>query len=71
MFISFNFPLLSDWLSDVRKNNSDILIVPRFLFDQYTPQLFQALLSDVQAMERCARIVLDFMQVCCYSKILE
>uniref|UniRef100_A0A914X8L6 Chitinase domain-containing protein 1 n=2 Tax=Plectus sambesii TaxID=2011161 RepID=A0A914X8L6_9BILA len=50
------------WIKDVRSNNSDIKIVPRFLFEKWSPPELQQLFGDELLQERCAKAVIDFLQ---------
>ncbi|VDP17982.1 unnamed protein product [Soboliphyme baturini] len=50
------------WISDIRRNNSLIKIVPRFVFEKWDFSNFRILLSDENFQNRCITSVLDFMQ---------
>jgi uncharacterized protein (DUF488 family) len=52
------------WIRSIRENNSDIRIVPRFLFDGWSPDDVQTLLTDERVQERCIKSVIGFLQVC-------
>ncbi|CAJ0574345.1 unnamed protein product, partial [Mesorhabditis spiculigera] len=50
------------WMTDIRKNNSEIKFVPRILFDQWhVDELKQFLLSETWS-QRCLNDLLNFLQ---------
>lgn len=51
------------WLEDVRKNNSEIKIVPRFIFEAPDAEIFQQFMSADTAQLRCAEELVNFLQV--------
>uniref|UniRef100_A0A915JLI0 Chitinase domain-containing protein 1 n=1 Tax=Romanomermis culicivorax TaxID=13658 RepID=A0A915JLI0_ROMCU len=51
-----------NWIENVRKNNSDIKIVPRFLFDKWTPDELTSFLIDQNEQNRCLKIFIDYVK---------
>ena len=51
------------WLEDLRKNNSEIKIVPRFIFESSDADLFQQFISADTAQLRCAEELVHFLEV--------
>jgi len=49
------------WLEDLRKNNSDIKIVPRFLFEPTDSELFQQFITADSGQLRCAEALSAFL----------
>lgn len=51
------------WLEDLRKNNSDVKIVPRFIFESQDSNLFQQFLTAESAQLKCASALTEFLLV--------
>ncbi|KAI6231932.1 GH18 domain-containing protein [Aphelenchoides besseyi] len=49
------------WLEDVRRNNSNIKIVPRFILEMNDPKLFERFLTTETAHVRCADQLANFL----------
>jgi len=49
------------WLEELRKNNSEVKIVPRFIFESNDNELFQQFLTGDSAQLRCANALTAFL----------
>ena len=49
------------WIEDVRKNNSAVKIVPRFLFENWQGNDLKQFLTEEQAQFRCVRAIVDLL----------
>ena len=54
---------LAGWIRDVRANNSDVKIVPRFNVEQHAPNDLQMLLGDARMQEKCIWNIIHLLQV--------
>ncbi|KAK6759502.1 hypothetical protein RB195_021221 [Necator americanus] len=50
-----------EWMDEVRKNNSEVKIVPRVLFDGWETEQLTVFLSNVQWMNRCLGDILNLL----------
>ncbi|VDK47057.1 unnamed protein product [Anisakis simplex] len=50
------------WIRDVRSNNSEIAIVPRFLIEQWTSKEAAAFLYDELWQRRCVQVMTDLIE---------
>lgn len=48
------------WIEDIRKNNSQVKIVPRFLFDGFTGEDFKTLFLTSSLQEDVIKLVTDY-----------
>uniref|UniRef100_A0AC34QNT1 GH18 domain-containing protein n=1 Tax=Panagrolaimus sp. JU765 TaxID=591449 RepID=A0AC34QNT1_9BILA len=60
--IDGNHNINRDWIEQVRQNNPQIKLIPRFLFQKWTQQTVMNFLNDEQTSHRCAVSVLEFIQ---------
>ncbi|KAK0393555.1 hypothetical protein QR680_000271 [Steinernema hermaphroditum] len=49
------------WIADIRSNNSDVKIVPRFLFENWNPQDLEDFLVDEGWQIRCGKDLANFI----------
>lgn len=49
------------WIEDVRRNNSNVQIIPRFLFENWHMDELKQFLVEEQAQYRCIRAIIDLI----------
>lgn len=54
---------LSGWMEDIRANNSDAKIIPRFLFEQWSGDELKSLMVEEPTQIRCGQAIVEFLQV--------
>ncbi|KAH7713093.1 Protein C44C1.2 [Aphelenchoides avenae] len=50
------------WMEDIRANNSDAKIVPRFLFEQWSADELKSLMMEEPTQLRCGQAIVEFLQ---------
>lgn len=52
---------ISGWIEEVRANNPDVKIVPRFLFEKWGSE-FESFLTNEEHSYRCGQAIVEFLQ---------
>jgi len=57
------FYLIKGWMDDIRKNNSKVKIVPRFLFEAWPVEDLKKFLYSEEVQRRCVKDIVRLLQV--------